>query len=543
MGNSAQDHRIAIGLYAGRMSCSSWSPRTGAYNVSSSEPSLDPNIPRISGVLLLLVALGFFAFTWKLIVEPISPQKYCQELRFCCGTQTESAEFVVVERTAGEVRMLLLLSGVEINPGPPERRIISTTADPELSSSLSSLTSSSSVPSVAVSGILFGLHVKTMTVDQSDLPTTDTSKVLIPEAVFMPGAERTEQKESGLGGVGGHGMRERSEEIHTPEKRFGDNNCTEKPVTLFSETGCSSQDPSATIATFGAVTREITESNQHMFVLGDQKPLGQPGQSVSSSSRQSGRPHQAGGMPPSQSPSSGHEYPPGHSCSSKPPPPGHSKPPGHHSSKNAPSPGYRPGQPKHGENLTLAPVDPHLGSHTISQSKDGSSCWQPMSEEKMRAGKEQRYREMKEHSKGRDNSWSSDGMSFSFQSKSPSHQLKMLISNSKLDLRSESSSCPMPAMDPSVALKLNSPLPSMVESSIGSPVLDRVGKTLASGFRGVGGRSDSSSGSSAALLRSRSSLNVTNDLQSDKINLDLEEKVTCMHRNLSTFHLSIYRWP
>jgi len=168
--------------------------------------------------------------------------------------------------------------------------------------------------------------------------------------------------------------------------------------------------------------RDNTQPNQYRPDFGEGKPPGAPGQPVSSrpssSSGQPGKPHPSG-RPPSQPPTSGHKYPPGHPSASKPPPPGHSKPPGHpsappqgqhpskqvpppghHSSKNPPPPGYRPGQPKHGEKPQVPPPGHRPGTHSRSQSQGG----QPLSEEQLRAVKEQQHRERREHSQGRDHS-------------------------------------------------------------------------------------------------------------------------------------------
>jgi len=264
--------------------------------------------------------------------------------------------------------------------------------------------------------------------------------------------------------------------------------------------------------------RENTQSNQYRLDFGDQKPPGQPGQSVSSSGRQSsssssqpGKPHQSGSRPPSQPPS-GHKYPPGHpSSSSKPPPPGHSKPPGHpsapppgqhpskpapppghHSSKNPPPPGYRPGQPKHGEKPPPPPGH-RSGSHSRSQSQGG----QPLTEEQMRAAKEQQHRERREHSQGREHSrpdtkpgvapppgsggyppgyrtsssqpppypgqqHSQPGRdptkSSSSQPKPPSHQPKMSMSRSIFDLSPEKSS--RPEKPPPPIAPISDPVPN-----------------------------------------------------------------------------------
>ena len=119
MGNSAQEHRVAIGLYAGRMTSSSWSPGTGAYKVNRSGRG-----PVISGLdwstpLLLILTLMATTQLWHLLsASEIGDSSQHLSLSSLQGTLC-SLEDAVSERTAGQIRALLLLLGnVERNPGP-----------------------------------------------------------------------------------------------------------------------------------------------------------------------------------------------------------------------------------------------------------------------------------------------------------------------------------------------------------------------------------------------------------------------------------------
>ena len=122
MGNSAQDHRAVTGLYAGRLCSSSWAPCTGAFKVRGGTPDQPdstllprwPSILLIAVVLLSVAQLGnlYFAHNTGVLTSSLPcPQEYG-------GTEYSVAESTE-ERTAGQIRMLLLLSGnVERNPGP-----------------------------------------------------------------------------------------------------------------------------------------------------------------------------------------------------------------------------------------------------------------------------------------------------------------------------------------------------------------------------------------------------------------------------------------
>ena len=72
-----------------------------------------------------MVAFGFFVQVWSLLAVSVnSPDQLSrQESTFGFSTtMTEFGQFVSVERTAGQVRMLLLMFCIESNPGPPETK-------------------------------------------------------------------------------------------------------------------------------------------------------------------------------------------------------------------------------------------------------------------------------------------------------------------------------------------------------------------------------------------------------------------------------------
>lgn len=126
MGNSAMDHRVQIGLFAGRMCSSSWSPSTGAFKVSGTRPESDPDSARsfLLNVLLVVGTLGLMVGVWNHITVPISGLRCVSTSCISppasqLGTLTEVE--VVMERTAGQVKRLIMMSGnVERNPGPPQ---------------------------------------------------------------------------------------------------------------------------------------------------------------------------------------------------------------------------------------------------------------------------------------------------------------------------------------------------------------------------------------------------------------------------------------
>ena len=113
MGNSAQEHRVAIGLSALMMSSSMWSPCTVAYKVTRNERGPDHHTSGLnwSTHILLLVTLLAAVQLWHLMtVTEIGNS--IQQLPLCSlkGTLC-SLEDAVSERIAGQVRVLLLLSG------------------------------------------------------------------------------------------------------------------------------------------------------------------------------------------------------------------------------------------------------------------------------------------------------------------------------------------------------------------------------------------------------------------------------------------------
>ena len=121
MGNSAQDHRLKIGPFAGRMCSSSWSPCTGSFRVKRRKR--EPNIACwstswYSVPIVVMMTLVTFAMWPLLVPETVatSSYKFSPNLR-----RTVSAvETGVCERTAGQMRQLLIMSGdVESNPWPP----------------------------------------------------------------------------------------------------------------------------------------------------------------------------------------------------------------------------------------------------------------------------------------------------------------------------------------------------------------------------------------------------------------------------------------
>ena len=114
MGNSAQDHRVAIGIFAGRLCCPSWSPCTGAFTVHdlALDPDPDPEkpvfLPRLLGTLVILASLMQL---WSSSTSH-SGHNATLDQNFPTMTGTYSQyDDVVMERTAGHIRMLLLMSG------------------------------------------------------------------------------------------------------------------------------------------------------------------------------------------------------------------------------------------------------------------------------------------------------------------------------------------------------------------------------------------------------------------------------------------------
>ena len=120
MGNSVQAHRVAIGLFACRMSSSSWSSSTGAYKMSRLVHDQETYLLSWQKLLLVVVTLGSLVHAWNQLTLPGHHHQPIELLSqgSRVGTVFDIGESVM-ERTAGQVRMLLLLSGnVESNPGP-----------------------------------------------------------------------------------------------------------------------------------------------------------------------------------------------------------------------------------------------------------------------------------------------------------------------------------------------------------------------------------------------------------------------------------------
>ena len=120
MGNSAIEHRVVTGLFAGRMNSSSWSPRTGCFKMKKCGRGPDNN--PVSGslwqsLLLVIMIMGSGAHMWSMMSVP--PAELTTSTKGPLSGTTWVVEAGVRERTAGQVRVLLMLSGnVERNPGP-----------------------------------------------------------------------------------------------------------------------------------------------------------------------------------------------------------------------------------------------------------------------------------------------------------------------------------------------------------------------------------------------------------------------------------------
>ena len=126
MGVSAQQHRMATGLFHGRMCSSSWSSCTGVYRTRGGRgPDVDDTV---SGDwwknLLMTVVLCTTIFqVWKTVsIEGGQYVVDTSHLLVSHGVVSGTAslmEGTTLERTPGHIRMLLMLAGdVESNPGP-----------------------------------------------------------------------------------------------------------------------------------------------------------------------------------------------------------------------------------------------------------------------------------------------------------------------------------------------------------------------------------------------------------------------------------------
>ena len=113
MGCSAQQHRVGIGLYYGRMCSSSWSHCTGAYKVRVGRGP-DPGshgswwtFPLLSLVTCMSVYLILdHALTPQTsAVNAYQPSVYREDF----GCTQATADNPILERTSGQVRMLLIL--------------------------------------------------------------------------------------------------------------------------------------------------------------------------------------------------------------------------------------------------------------------------------------------------------------------------------------------------------------------------------------------------------------------------------------------------
>ena len=119
MGCSAQQHRVAIGLYHGRICSPTWSPCTGAYRVESSRGH-DPSSSGGRGYwwnIQLLVAVTFIAvhLTAVQVLSPLTEEGqsfissiYSETLGNTLSTG--DCDYHVPVRTSGQIRMLLILS-------------------------------------------------------------------------------------------------------------------------------------------------------------------------------------------------------------------------------------------------------------------------------------------------------------------------------------------------------------------------------------------------------------------------------------------------
>ena len=117
MGNSAQEHRVVTGLFAGRMSSANWTHSTGSYKAYKRKRKLDAD-PRFcwSLIMLLLVIIVTTVQLWHLMLSPsLSLHTSLQSVTY----DSDVLENPVSERTAGQIKVLLLLSGnIERKLGP-----------------------------------------------------------------------------------------------------------------------------------------------------------------------------------------------------------------------------------------------------------------------------------------------------------------------------------------------------------------------------------------------------------------------------------------
>ena len=126
MGNSAQDHRLRIGTFSARMMSSTWLPSSGFEKLRRRKKAPDIDKATVSyfpTLALLLVILVNIAVLQFLVPRPVAYLSDFLTHVQCAQRGTDSsAEGSGCERTAGQVRqLLLLLSGdVERNPGPFE---------------------------------------------------------------------------------------------------------------------------------------------------------------------------------------------------------------------------------------------------------------------------------------------------------------------------------------------------------------------------------------------------------------------------------------
>ena len=107
MGNSVQQYRATIGSYAGRMSSSSWSSCPGAFRPPVSRDTDHPGTfrPPLSTTTVWYCVTLVVVTGMALLLVPTQHREVGARMQGTLSTQ----EGYVTERTAGQVRTLLLL--------------------------------------------------------------------------------------------------------------------------------------------------------------------------------------------------------------------------------------------------------------------------------------------------------------------------------------------------------------------------------------------------------------------------------------------------
>ena len=121
MGSSAIEYSVVTGLFAGRMNSSSWLPRTGCFKMKKCGrgPDNTSQCGPLWQTMLVIMILGSGAHMWGMLSAPQNEDTTSMNMKGRLSGTVWAMEAGVRERTAGQVRVLLMLSGnVERNPGP-----------------------------------------------------------------------------------------------------------------------------------------------------------------------------------------------------------------------------------------------------------------------------------------------------------------------------------------------------------------------------------------------------------------------------------------